>query len=335
MISKNLILPLVLLCFTQAHAQVNLKQGLVLHLPFTGNTGDSSGFNRHGYNNNAVLSTDRCGNTNSAYWFNGINSSIEVPTSGLINLYYTYSIWVYATEIPDNGEYKYPLSIGGSGGGQNIALCNNAMQGWSAGSNNSGNPVLSLTAMGAQPNLREWYHVVLVRDTTKIRLYINGQLNTNESYYQGYNSSNGGNGPNYGSNTKALIGSRDKNSNFYFAGLVDDVRIYNRVLSFDEVDALFHEKTCFFTSIAEMEENNDFTAYPNPASTQLTLDIINAGDASAYSIFNPAGQTVLSGKIESTDTTIKLQLPVLTAGVYTVSVSTSNGTINKRVVIVP
>ena len=333
--SKKLLLPFLLMCLTNLGAQIDLKKGLVLHLPFTGNTGDSSGFNRHGFNSNAVLTNDRCGNSNSAYWFNGINSSIEVPTPGLINLYYTYSIWVYATELPDNGEYKYPLSIGGSGGGQNIAICNNAMQGWAAGSNNGGNPALSLVSMGVQPNLKEWYHVVLVRDTTKIRLYVNGQLNTNESYYQGFNTSNGGNGPNYGSNTKALIGSRDKNANFYFSGLIDDVRIYNRVLSVDEVDALYHEKTCFFTSITELEDNKDLTVYPNPASTQLNLDIINAGDAFAYSIINPTGQTVLSGKIESTDTIIQLQLPVLPAGVYTVSVCTSNGNINKRVVIVP
>lgn len=333
--TKKLLLPILMVCLSQAYAQVDLKKGLVLHLPFTGNTADSSGFNRHGFNNHAVLSTDRCGNTNSAYWFNGINSSIEVPTAGLINLYYTYSIWVYATEIPENGAYKYPLSIGGSGGGQNIALCNNAMQGWAAGSNNGGNPALSLVAMGTQPNLREWYHVVLVRDTTKIRLYVNGQLNTNESYYQGFNTSNGGNGPNYGSNTKALIGSRDKNANFYFSGLIDDVRIYNRVLSVKEVDALYHEKTCFFTSITTTDANKDFTVYPNPASTQLNLDIINAGDASAYCIINPIGQTVLSGKIDNTETTISLQLPVLPAGVYTVCVSTSNGNINKRVVIVP
>jgi hypothetical protein len=331
---KKLLLSICLMYTLGATAQTNLNQGLVLHLSFTGNVKDSSGNNRHGTNNGAILTSDRCDNTNSAYSFNGMDGFIEVPSAGLLNDFYSYSIWVYATEIPSNGNYTYPFSIGGSGGGQNIALCNNSMQGWSGGAYNNGSPAASLVALGSQPNLGEWYHVVLVRDTNKLKLYVDGVLNTNEISYGSWNTNNGGLKPNYGSNPRAIIGCRDLNASFFFTGIIDDVRIYNRVITTDEVNALYREKSCFFTSITEFDNPQDFSVYPNPATSQLNIDIVNAGDATEYSIINSVGQTVCNGNITAEAQTITVQLPVLPSGVYTVSLKTNNSIINKRVVIV-
>src|SRR6266480_3163043 len=66
-------------------AQVNLSQGLVAYYPFNGNANDQSGNNNNPFFNNAVLTSDRNGNPNSAYYFNGTNSYMQIPNSASLN----------------------------------------------------------------------------------------------------------------------------------------------------------------------------------------------------------------------------------------------------------
>jgi hypothetical protein len=53
--------------------------GLQSWFPFSGNANDLSSFSNNGTVNGATLTTDRFGNLNSAYLFNGINNYIELP----------------------------------------------------------------------------------------------------------------------------------------------------------------------------------------------------------------------------------------------------------------
>lgn len=59
--------------------------GLVGWWPFTGNANDMSGNGNNGIVNGATLTTDRNGNNNSAYSFNGVNQFIQVQTPSLNN----------------------------------------------------------------------------------------------------------------------------------------------------------------------------------------------------------------------------------------------------------
>lgn len=329
----KLLLVFVAIFSSDLTAQTNLSQGLIVNLPFTGNTKDSSGNNLHGTGNNVVLTSDRCDNKNSAYNFNGVDAYVQIPVNGLLNTYYSYSIWAFPNEIPGQGKYTYPFSIGGSGGGQNISICNNALQGWSGGAYNNGSTTLSLVSVGSLPTLGEWNHIVLVRDTNKIKLYVNGVLNTNESSYGGWNTSNGGHTPNYGSNPLAIIGGRNLDTGFFFNGIIDDVKIYNRVVTPEEVNALYREKSCFFTNIQAIESLESINVYPNPASTQIHLNIINSGDLKAYKMINHLGQTILSNAILTDEKNISIQLPVLPTGIYTIMIETNSGFIQKQVAI--
>lgn len=58
--------------------------GLVGYWPFNGNSNDVSGNNLNGVVNGAVITSDRFGNENSAYAFDG-NSYIEIAPSPSIN----------------------------------------------------------------------------------------------------------------------------------------------------------------------------------------------------------------------------------------------------------
>src|SRR5688572_22093955 len=77
--------------------------GLVAYYPFSGNANDSIG-NNDGTVYGAALTTDRFGNPNSAYTFDGVNDYIKVSDAiGLNNPNFTYSAWVYANALPANG----------------------------------------------------------------------------------------------------------------------------------------------------------------------------------------------------------------------------------------
>jgi hypothetical protein len=326
------MLPFVLGASLTLHSQVDLNNGLLVHMPFTGNAKDSSGNGQHGTVNQASLTADRCGKANSAYSFNGTDAYIEIPSSTLQTQYYSYSLWVSAAEIPASGSYTYPLSIGNSGGGQNVALCNNSMQGWAGGSYNNGVPSASLVAIGSQPKTNRWYHIVFIRDTNKIKLFVDAELNTNEATYSGMNTSTGGNTANYGSSPKALIGNRDMLSQFYFKGSIDDIRIYNRVLNANEIDSLFHEKMCFFTGVDELMTNSSkVKVYPNPSKGEFTIDIENTLNKVKCSIVNIMGQEVFANVIEGSSTHISLSN--MAPGIYTLILQDDLGTVSHKILV--
>ena len=84
-----------------APAQVNLNAGLVVYYPFNSNANDMSGNNINGTVTNATLTTDRNGTANSAYYFNGADTYIELPYSNLYNFTPQDSFSISAWVLPD------------------------------------------------------------------------------------------------------------------------------------------------------------------------------------------------------------------------------------------
>ena len=69
-----------------ACAQVNLNNGLLAYYPFNGDAKDASGNGNDGTpQNGAQLTTDRFGNPNSAYYFDGIDDYISINDNGKLS----------------------------------------------------------------------------------------------------------------------------------------------------------------------------------------------------------------------------------------------------------
>ena len=64
----------------------SLANGLAARYPFCGNANDESGNGNDGIVHGASLTSDRSGNTNSAYQFNGVSDSIMVADSPELNI---------------------------------------------------------------------------------------------------------------------------------------------------------------------------------------------------------------------------------------------------------
>ncbi len=218
-----------------------LDNGLIAHYPFNGNANDESGFERHGTVNNAILTTDRKGQNNSAYNFNGTNAYINIPkTEGMANGNFTFSVWVKLTKLPTNSNSFCPISIGNENQADHgIFLGNNyvsSLTGFSVSSYNNVSFASNIGAtIGTLPEENQWYHLVATRSDTKVNLYLNGVL--------AKSSSTNSLLPKYTFPIHFYIGNRIPGSfsgyTYHFNGLIDDVRVYNRSLTETEIEKLY------------------------------------------------------------------------------------------------
>jgi hypothetical protein len=261
--NKYSFLPLLLLLFSSTMSGQIPTFSLIGHYPFSGNANDLSGNNHNGTVNGATLTADRFGNPNSAYVFNGTSNYIQLPAGSYTTLnIYSYSLWM--KPVTTGG---IPIWCGESSYGYGQGLGFNTGQIIFAGSYNFGsNPQQSyITSSSLTAN--QWMHVVMTRDFTSVKLYVNGVQVTPVGTANTNNQS-----ANYGSNQpiKAYIGARTIGT-AYFNGAIDGVRIYGTVLSQNDVTALYNE-SCFapFPSLSYTAcagNSLSLTAIPGPSST--------------------------------------------------------------------
>ena len=214
-------------------APASLSNGLVAYYPFTGSANDNSGNGHNGSVVGATLTTDRFGNANSAYNFNGSGNYISIPSSSAFDLpnSLSFSVWVKAT-IPYTGRFISKLSEGVF-----------PPVGWvySIGTPNANNYNLRITVGGVQnfstissnPQANTWLLMTVTYDLQNVNVYINGIL----SYTVAQTTST----PAYLANV--IIGAPTNVvttpvTTEYFKGSLDEIRIYNRALTQTEITYL-------------------------------------------------------------------------------------------------
>ncbi|MFC1591461.1 LamG-like jellyroll fold domain-containing protein [Thermodesulfobacteriota bacterium] len=234
--------------------------GLVAHYPFNGNANDESGNGHDGTVNGATLTTDRFGNPNSAYSFDGVDDYIALGDSDNLlgvarNI--SISIWVYTHDNTlgqkiFNGEREVGTpSAYNTGYGISIMDDGSIKASVGTGVTNAGSNAAISSSTAIDSNA--WEHIVIVRNDTDIRIYINGELDSSRNDFSSYDISYYGSAHEY---DKYAIGNGCYNSWICntFNGLLDDLRIYNRALSESEIQELYNgESSC----------NNEFASLDN------------------------------------------------------------------------
>ncbi len=81
---------------SKSNTESTLTNGLVVYYPFNGNANDSSVNKINGIVHNATLTTDRFGNANKAYYFDGVTSFISVRDTSLLEMNKSLSLcaWI-------------------------------------------------------------------------------------------------------------------------------------------------------------------------------------------------------------------------------------------------
>ncbi len=222
--------------------------GLVAFYPFNGNANDESGNGNHGTVYGATLTTDRFGNTNSAYSFDGVNDYIEKTSpSSALNIgsqSYTICAWIKFTGassaqmIVSRYECGWDCDAGNTPAYYCLRLNNTT---WNIFTKLRGDNNIFIGA-SESTNLYdgEWHHVgfVLNRSTSSLTAFVDGGLGTSYSSESLGSINDPGSPFEIG---RTFIQDWGVPTN-YFSGKIDDVRVYNRVLSGDEIQELADDK---------------------------------------------------------------------------------------------
>ena len=208
-----------------------LSDGLVAYYPFNGNANDESGNGNNGIVYGATLTTDRFGNVDRAYSFNGVNSYIEVSQSQSLDSTtnkLSLSVWVKF-----NHDFRY-----GWGGILWYGPLRNETYGLTLGpdyklkfsTNWNGSPVDDII-ISTTLSENTWYHISFVFTSGQAKAYINGSLTTSIALNNVILPLHANRifriGDNYGAISE------------FWSGVIDDIRIYNRTLSDSEVQQLY------------------------------------------------------------------------------------------------
>jgi hypothetical protein len=206
----------------------SLTDGLVAYYPFNGNADDESGNGNHGIVYGVTLTTDRLGNPNSAYSFDGVNDYIASNSNISLNTTFSVILWFKYTEPMEGG-----------------TLFQRGYQGWCWYEPNINiNETSTLTAkvsgcdnegaVGSSGIISgEWYQVAIVARDGSQEFYMNGEKIASAEHTLRYMFA-----------YKAFIGvSANQNTpvDRHFHGIIDDVRIYSRALSEAEIWDLYQE----------------------------------------------------------------------------------------------
>jgi len=216
--------------------------GLVGWWPFNGNAIDESGLGTNGIINAATLTSDRFGIINKAYYFNGTNANIDLGINQSINSIlndFSISYWLksennggtifanYSSQgVPASSQWRINSGISTSGEIGTGYLINPNWQGTSS------NPY--------QISLNQWIHYVFTRSGGNTKIYINGILTASNSLSSGslLNPTSPAATTKFGYNFPSAGGID------YYKGILDDIGIWNRALTQQEVTVLYNFINC-------------------------------------------------------------------------------------------
>jgi hypothetical protein len=222
---------LSLLIITGTACQKKEIPGLVAAYSFSGDASDQIGNGNDAVVTGATLTSDRFGNPNSAYFFNGTSAYIlaEVKNMPAVDAAQTISWWFMVEQPPD--------FIDSLGADNMIALVDTtAGVGVQAGYRAPGYHSLGLdawywggrTILESQlPSVNEWHHCVYTFDGQSHSFYLDGQQVAKSAVK-----------PQTGTPDMLMFGNYPGGDQ-YFAGSLDDVLIYDRALSSSEIKLLY------------------------------------------------------------------------------------------------
>ena len=223
----------------------DLRDGLIAYYPFNGNANDESGNGHHGTACGSTLAPDRFGNEGMAYSFDGIDDTIEVLPHPELNPgtdSFSYCFWVRTSEVDNVGymigrydhDFEMPDVWKNKTWGIQFLFDEhdedvNGLWGYFRDGFSLETGSYKITENWAIAD-GEFHFIAAVRNRIerKVKYYIDGRLSFE---YEDPSST-------ITVNSSLIMGTHG-NWGKFFEGVLDDIRIYNRALSKDEIQRLY------------------------------------------------------------------------------------------------
>ncbi|MBK8947035.1 MAG: Ig-like domain-containing protein [Ignavibacteriae bacterium] len=306
----------------------NYLQGLVSYWKLD-ETEDTTAIDLVGTNNGKIVNSPLIndGQFGNAIFFDGVDDYIEIPNSTSLDIAVegvTLSAWVNLSFLPT----EMPTGIG---------PIYDAPQDSYVFYEDKGNKELRFkvtTANGAErPGIPEaelikgeWINIVGVYDGTQAMIYMNGELKDTH--------------PNITGIVKAgQVARIGQDGTHYFNGLIDNVQIYNRGLTAEEVKSLFNgdlltdiESEKEIPIIYSLEQN-----YPNPfnPTTKIRFSLPQKSEVT-LEVFNVIGEKVdelINTTLNSGLHEVEFKNENLSSGIYFYKLKSGNFVEIKKMVL--
>ncbi|MEI6607603.1 MAG: SUMF1/EgtB/PvdO family nonheme iron enzyme, partial [Verrucomicrobiota bacterium] len=285
--------------------------GLVAYYPFDENANDASGNGNNGMlgtgESAPLLTTDRFGVSNKAYSFDGNDIVVVARNASLEPSQITISLWVNISSSSNLHQLVRKELNNGSGYDVRWEPPYGAFSIKAGGSWDGATFDRSLVPVG------EWKQLTCVYDQTNMMVYINGILRGTKTHSRG--------GPIQHDASDLWLGLETYSARC-LQGKLDDIRIYNRAISSNEVARLYastaqpttHTVTLHpgaHGSIAGANSGND---YVTTVAHGAAFPAVTVSPAAGYTFtgWNPTAPAMVTSDFTATAQYAAVPLPDLT-----------------------
>ncbi|MFC1820224.1 LamG-like jellyroll fold domain-containing protein [Thermodesulfobacteriota bacterium] len=160
----------------------NNDPSLMAHYPFDGNANDASTQGNNPTAVNATLTTDRRGNTDTAYDFNGVDNSIIVPDSSSLDITNAITLAAWIRPRQANGSYVVQKPADAGGAVYSLDIYPGTVR-----------AVLDVPQVNGTSAIQanQWQHIAMTYDGTTVTVYYNGVAENSTAYAGPIPTSNG------------------------------------------------------------------------------------------------------------------------------------------------
>ncbi len=269
---------------------------LVAYYPFNGNANDESGNENNGTLNGATLTTDRFGNSDSAYYFDGTSNYISIADNPNINIQtsesFSISFWA-KHDAPNNAIYMISKYKGSSGepsyaiGTGSIGDSYSWYEFSPGGIENRGTIDL---------NDNNWHNITSVfKSGESVSIYVDGILDISHPVTHAGSIINSRN---------LTIGCGSNIAQFY-KGSIDDVKIYKKALTPEEIKNEVNGLVAYYPFNGNANDESGNANNGTVSGATLTPDRFgNANSAYSFNGTNNYIQCLSPGPIGSSPRTI-------------------------------
>ena len=251
---------------------------------------------------------DRNSNPLKAMYITNTGTTATIPNLPYGKNARTISMWHKDDNIY-NLDYNYSFHYGAIGDGYGFRF--KPLENGVYGSTTTSMPLTGPTGNATGT----WYHFVCTYDGVNSKLYRNGVLiSTIPASWETVNNSD----------IFSLGLDRINGYPGRFNGAVDDLKIYNYILSDIEIANLYN-----FNVLSNQNfslQNLKATIYPNPASTNFTIEMEN--EVKSVEVYSIQGQTVMISNSKNID------VSNLSKGMYLVRIEDENNAVATQKLII-
>jgi len=276
------------------------EEGLVAHYPFDGNTEDVTPYANHGVIGGDPVFEEVADRGGMAIKFDGDRDSVLAPNAvQLISDYTSVSFWIRVDSINTSDAEAYILDFGHWDQRWKVSLPQHTKIVWTTNSKNDqfDNAISDMDSGDGNELVEDfWWYVTMVHDGEDDIIYVDG-VEVNRKPAPGILNS---------TNRPLGMGSNPIDGGQYFNGALDELKIYNRALTADEVANLYANGTTGVDNHLSVELRKYIkVAYPNPAAEQLTVEHeLDAGQPTLLRIFDVSGRQIDAVRFD------KYELPI-------------------------